>query len=95
VELFEDELVMDFLMADIEGSTGFAAVTSRRFIFVAQTDSGPSVTEEHLLSEVSDVALVRRGVWHRLRVAWDGSETLIGGADREALSRLQRRLADR
>lgn len=93
VELLADESVTDFLLVDIDGRTGFAAVTNERFIFVAETDTGPGVAEEHRLTSVRDVELVRRAIRHKLRVAWEGSETIIGAADRNALSRLQQRLA--
>jgi len=84
VALLEDELVAEFVLADIAGRTGFAAVTTRRFIFVAQTDTGPGVADEHLLSTVRHVELIRRGIRYKLRVAWDRSETLIGAEDRRA-----------
>jgi hypothetical protein len=95
VELREDELVCEFLVADVDGRTGFVAVTSQRFIFVARIGRELGVAREHLLSSARDVELIRRGMRHKLRVTWNGSETLIGAADRHSLSRLQQLLAGR
>jgi hypothetical protein len=95
VELREDELVWEFLVADVDGRTGYVAVTSQRFIFVAQIGRGLGVAQEHLLSSARDVEFVRRGMKHKLRVTWNGSETLIGASDRHSLSRLQQLLASR
>jgi hypothetical protein len=95
VELREDELVWEFLVADVDGRTGFVAVTSRRFIFVARIGRELGVAQEHLLAGARDVELIRRGFRHKLRVTWNGSETLIGATNRHSLSRLQQLLEGR
>jgi hypothetical protein len=95
VELREDELVWEFLVADVDGRTGFVAVTSQRFIFVTRIGRELGVAQEHLLSTARDVELIRRGMRHKLHVAWNGSETLIGASDRHSLSRLQELLGGR
>jgi hypothetical protein len=95
VELLEDELVREFLVADVDGRTGFVAVTSQRFIFVARIGRELGVAQEHLLASAHQVELIRRRMRHKLRVTWNGSETLIGTSDRHSLSRLQQLLADR
>ena len=43
VELAEEEGVDDFLIADIDGTTGFVAITTQRFIFAANTGRGVGV----------------------------------------------------
>jgi hypothetical protein len=95
VELREDELVWEFLVADVDGRTGFVAVTSQRFIFVARVGRELGVAQEHLLASARDVELIRRGMRHKLRVTFNGSETLIGASDRHSLSRLHQLLAGR
>jgi len=94
VELGEDEDVSEFLIADIDGKTGFLAVTTQRFIFAAQSGKGLGVVQEHLLSAARNVELVRRRRRAKIRVTWHGSESTIGILDREALSRLQAILTD-
>ena len=93
VELGEGEDVSDFLIADIDGSTGFLAITTHRFIFAAQSRKGLSVVEEHLLSAARNVELVGRRRRQKLHVTWHGSESVIGVLDRDALSRLHETLA--
>jgi hypothetical protein len=95
VELGEGEEISEFLIADIDGQTGFLAVTTQRFIFAAQSGKGVSVVQEHLLSAARDVELVGRGRRAKLRVTWHGSVSTIGVLDREALPRLQGTLAGR
>jgi len=92
VELGEDEDVSEFLIADIDGRTGFLAVTTQRFIFAAQSGKGLSVVQEHLLSAARNVEVVGRRRRAKLRVTWHGSESTIGVLDREALSRLHETL---
>jgi hypothetical protein len=88
VELREDEIVSEFFVADIDGKTGFLVITSRRFIFVADTGKGLEVIQEHLLSAARNIEVVRRGLTQKLRVTWHGAESLIG-LDRRALERVQ------
>lgn len=95
VELHEEEQIEAFFVADVDESAGFLAITSRRFIFVADTGKGPTVVHEHLLSAARNVELVRRGLRRRLRVSWHGTDSLVGGLDRKALERLQHQLEDR
>jgi hypothetical protein len=89
VGLRDEEQISEFLVADIDGSTGFVAVTSQRFIFVADTGRGFGVAQEHLLSAARNVGLVRHGRRHELRVTWHGAESRIGGVDADLLSRLR------
>lgn len=93
VELGEDERISEFLIADIDGRTGFLAVTTQRFIFVAQSGKGVGVVQEHLLSAARNVRVVGRRRRAKLRVTWHGSESTIGVLDRDALSRLEETLA--
>ena len=93
VELGEGEVVNEFLIADIDGQTGFLAVTTQRFIFAAHSGKGVGVVHEHLLSAARNVELVGRGRRAKLRVTWHGSVSTIGILDREALPRLQETLA--
>ena len=92
VELAEEEGVDDFLIADIDGTTGFVAITTQRFIFAANTGRGVSVLQEHLLSAARNVELVGRRRKPKLHVSWHGSESVIGVLDRDALTRLEQRL---
>ncbi|MBV8219595.1 MAG: hypothetical protein JO325_14100 [Solirubrobacterales bacterium] len=92
VVLREDEVVDDFLLAEIDGKTGFVAVTSHRFIFAAPKRRGPTVVQEHLLSAARNVELVGRRRKQKLRVNWHGSDSLIWVPDPEASTRLHNRL---
>jgi hypothetical protein len=93
VELAEDEGVEEFLMAEIDGKTGFVAVTNQRFIFAAHAGREVTVVQEHLLSAARNVELVGRRRKQKLRVSWHGSDSLIWVPDRDAFARLQRKLA--
>lgn len=95
VELEEGETIEEFFVADVDDHAGFLAITSQRFIFVADVGKGPTLVHEHLLSAARNVEVVRRGLRHKLRVTWHGAESLVGGLDRKALIRLQHRLQDR
>jgi hypothetical protein len=92
VELAEEEGVEDFLIADVDGTTGFVAITTQRFIFAANAGRGVSVLQEHLLSAARDVELVGRRRKPKLRVSWHGSESVIGVLERDALARLEEHL---
>lgn len=92
VELGEDEIVREFLVGDIDGRMGFLAITSQRFIFVADAGGRLGVVQEHLLSAARDVEVVRRRRKQKLRVSWHGAECLIGVPDQDSLSRLERHL---
>jgi hypothetical protein len=85
VELGEHELVSEFFVADVDDRVDFLAITSQRFIFVADR----KVVQEHMLSAARNVELVRRGLKHKLRVTWHGVDSLIDTSDRKALSRLR------
>jgi hypothetical protein len=89
VELGEDERISEFFVADVDGRMGFLAITSQRFIFVADSGKRERVVREHMLSAARNVDLVRRGLRHKLRVTWHGVDSLIETADRKALSRLR------
>jgi hypothetical protein len=93
VELGEDEDMSEFLIADIDGTTGFLAVTTQRFIFAAGSGKALTVVEEHLLSTARNVELVGRRRRQKIRVTWHGSESTIGVLDRDALPRLHELLA--
>ena len=93
VELTEDEAVDDFLLAEVDGKTGFVAITGHRFIFAATKRREAAVVEEHLLSAARNVEVVGRSRKQRLRVSWHGSVSLIWVPDRDAFERLHRTLA--
>ena len=93
VELAEDEVVDDFLLAEVDGKTGFVAVTSHRFIFATTKRREATVVQEHLLSAARNVELVGRPRKQRLRVSWHGSDSLIWVPDRDAFERLHHALA--
>jgi len=95
IELDDEERIEEFFVADVDDEAGFLAITSHRFIFVADSGKGFTVVHEHLLSAARNVELVRRGLRQRLRVTWHGAESLVGGLDRKAIARLQHRLQDR
>ena len=95
VDLDEQERIEEFFVADVDDEAGFLAITSQRFIFVVDRGRGKMVVHEHLLSAARDVELVRRGLRQRLRVTWHGAESLVGGVDRKAITRLQHHLQDR
>ena len=95
VELDEQEQIEEFFVADVDDEAGFVAITTHRFIFVADSGKGNKVVHEHLLSAARDVELVRRGLRQRLHVTWHGAESLIGGVDRKSIARLQHHLQDR
>lgn len=92
VQLRADELPHELFVVDVDDTPGFVAITSQRFIFVADTGRGLSVVQEHLLSAARNVQVVRRGVRHKLHVTWHGDESLIVTPDRKALGRLQHHL---
>jgi len=92
VELAEEEGVDDFLIADVDGTTGFVAITTQRFIFAANTGRGVSVVQEHLLSAARNVELVGRRRKPKLRVSWHGADSVIGVLERDALTRLEQHL---
>lgn len=81
------------MLADIDGQAGFLAITSQRFIFVAQTGKGLGVVQENLVSAARNVEVVGRGRTQKLRVTWHGTASLISLHDRDALARLERRLS--
>lgn len=93
VELADDEGIEDFLLAEIDGKTGFVALTTHRFIFSAHTGRDVNVVQEHLLSAARNVALVGRRRKQRLRVTWHGTDSLIWVPDQDAFARLHRKLA--
>jgi hypothetical protein len=95
VELDDEERIEEFFVAAVDDEAGFLAVTSQRFIFVADRGKGNLVVHDHLLSAARNVEPVRRGLRQRLRVTWHGVESLIGGLDRKAMARLQHHLQDR
>jgi len=92
VELAQDEGVEDFLIADVDGTTGFVAITTQRFLFAANTGRGVSVLQEHLLSAARNVELIGRRRKPKLRVSWHGTESVIGVLERDALARLEQHL---
>jgi hypothetical protein len=93
VELSEDEDISEFLIADVDGTTGFLAVTTQRFIFAAGSGKALRVVDEHLLSAARNVELVGRRRRQKIRVTWHGAESTIGVLDRDALPRLHEILA--
>lgn len=93
VTLADNEAVDDFLLAEIDGKTGFVALTTHRFIFSAHTGRDVTAVQDHLLSAARNVELVGRRRKQRLRVTWHGSDSLIWVPDRDALARLHRKLA--
>jgi hypothetical protein len=93
VQLGEDEDISEFLIADIDGTTGFLAVTTQRFIFAAGSGKALRVVDEHLLSAARNVELVGRRRRQKIRVTWHGSESTIGVLDRDALPRVHEILA--
>jgi hypothetical protein len=95
VELDKEERFEELLVADVDDTAGFLAITSQRFIFVADVGRGPTVVHDHPLATARDVELVRRGVRHKLRVSWHGAESFIGGLDRKSAERLKNHLQDR
>ncbi|MGN6870562.1 MAG: hypothetical protein ACTHMY_19395 [Solirubrobacteraceae bacterium] len=94
VELDEKERVEEFFVADVDDEAGFLAITTERFIFVADRGKGSAIVHEHLLSAARNVELVRRGLRQRVRVTWHGAESLVGGLDRKATARLEHYLRD-
>lgn len=94
-QLGEDEVLGEFLAADVDGRPGFLVITNQRLIFFAHTVGRSRPPEEHLLVDARNVALVRRGARRELRVAWRGSDSVISGLSRGSLERLQQRLAAR
>ncbi len=95
VKLDDEERIEEFFVAEVDDSPGFLAITSQRFIFVANAGKGPTLVHEHLLSAARNVEQVRRGLRLKLRVNWHGAESLVGGLDRKAIERLQNHLQDR
>lgn len=93
VELLVDEFVVEFVAADVDGRKGFVAITNQRLMFVARAGSELRVIDEHHLSTCRGSALVRHGLKAKLRVSWDGHETIIGTSDRQTLSRVRQHLS--
>ena len=88
VALDEDEQIEEFFVADVDDIAGFLAITSQRFMFVADTGSGSRVLHDYRLSAARSVEVVRRGLRHKLRVTWPAAESLVGGLDRKSVERL-------
>jgi hypothetical protein len=80
VDLGGDEFVRELLVADVDGGAGFVAVTSQRMLFLVKVGRELGIAREQLLLSACGVDLVRRGMGHKLRVRWDGSEMLVGAA---------------
>jgi hypothetical protein len=95
VELDEEERIEEFFIADVDGTAGFLAITSQRFIFVADAGKGTTVIHDYLLSAARSVELVRTGLRRKLRISWHGADSLVGGLDAKDLARLQHHLEDR
>jgi hypothetical protein len=95
VDLDREERIEEFFVADVDDEPGFLAITTERFIFVADRGKGSTVVHDHLLSAARNVELVRRGLRQRLRVTWHGDESLVGGLDRKATARLEHHLRER
>src|ERR1700748_706670 len=95
VRLRDDEQPGEMFVADVDERPGFITITSQRFIFVADTGSGLSVVHDKLLTAARDIELIRRGMRHRLRVTWHGTQSVIVTPDRKSLVRLQHYLEDR
>jgi len=93
VELHVDEFATEFVTAGVDGRKGFVTITNQRLIFLARAGSELRVVDEHRLSAVRRVALVRQGLRTKLRVSWDGRETIIDTPDRQTLSRIRQHLA--
>lgn len=87
-ELRDDEFVTDFLEASVAGRIGFAAVTNQRVAFFVRSGAERRAIEEHLLSDVREVTLVRRPFKSVLRVCWENSEIEIAGT-LDVLTRLR------
>ena len=92
VELGEEEVISDFILAEIDGNTGFLAITSQRFIFARNQGKGVGVVQEQLLSAARDVEVFGRRRRQKLRVTWHGAESVISVLDQDALSRLEQYL---
>lgn len=92
VELGPEEVISDFILAEIDGNTGFLAITSQRFIFATHTGRAVSVVHEHLLSAARNVEVFGRRRRQKIRVTWHGAESIISALDQDALSRLQQYL---
>jgi hypothetical protein len=92
VELDEEERVEEFFVADVDDEAGFLAITTERFIFVADRGNRSTVIHDHRLSAARHVELVRRGLRQRVRVTWHGAESLVGGLDKKATARLEHHL---
>ena len=90
-ELREDEFVTDFLEARVASTMGFAAVTNQRVAFFARSGAERRAIEEHPLSDVREVTLVRRPFKAVLRVSWEDNETELAGA-LDALMRVREQL---
>jgi hypothetical protein len=95
VELGEEEAISDFILAEIDGSTGFLAITSQRFIFATHTGRTVTVVQEHLLSSARNVEVFGRRRRQKLRVSWHGVECVVSALDQDALSRLHQHLTAR
>lgn len=92
VTLGEEESVSDFVLAEIDGDTGFLAITSQRFIFATHTGKMVSVVQEHLLSSARNVEVFGRRRRPKLRVTWHGVDSVINAPDRDDLERLRQHL---
>ncbi len=86
------ESVTVFCLGEVDGVTGFLALTNRRVIFVAGTGERAGVRREHPLDEVGAVRPFRRRLRRLLRVTCAGAETVIGAPDRRTLDELEQAL---
>jgi hypothetical protein len=94
IVLAPDERVDEFLLAEVNGTNGFAVLTNRRFIFSthAHARGRGGISREQPLSALR-ADLVKRGRRRSLRLSWDGGEMVVEAPDRTALDRWQQKLA--
>lgn len=95
IDLREGESVQEFIAADVDGRSGFLAITTHRVIFVVGARGELRAVREHPLPAPAEVKLARRGIRNQLQITWDDAEMLIRAADRGSFTRLERRLQGR
>jgi hypothetical protein len=92
VALFDDEAVVEFVTASVDGEDGFVALTNRR-LMILRGRGKLDVSDQHDLSEIASVEPASRGRRAELVINWRGTPPTRISGRREHLDRLQAGLA--
>lgn len=89
VEVADDEQVVEFKIADIDGAVGWVLVTSARVALFHQSGHQCTLVGDVPLRALQRVDIARGGVRRALRLQWASGAATISGLNRAELARLQ------